>query len=906
MKLYLIDGSSFLYRSYYAIKPMTAPDGTPVQATFGFCRMIKKLVKDFNIDHAALVWDSKGPTIRHEMFPAYKEQRQAPPSDLFEQKVDIQEFADRIELHQVSMPGIEADDLMFSLARDFSQQGHEVVIVTSDKDMRQAVTNNITIFDPFKNEIFDTVAIEKKYGFSIEKLPFYFALIGDASDNIPGVRGIGPKGAEKLVQQFASLEDLYAHSATVGTARTQELLLASKENAFLSYQLFLLQYYSTGVTIDDLAFDKNNFKNAAPLFERLHFVSLLKEIAPLQKHKEKEAEYQVYQTFAQKYGYTFILVDTPELLEQLCSEIKEAGCCALDTETDSLTPLQSELVGISFCCKKGTAYYVPIAHQLSITDKGQLPKENIFKYLKPLLEDENIKKYLHHAKFDQLVLYNAGIDLKGIVFDTVIAADLVKEAGESIGLKVLSELYFTQTMATFKEAVTDKKLKSFAQVPLSDALDYAAADAHQTFQLVPLMQKKLHELPDEKLYYDIELPLIQVLCSMEKAGIFLDTHVLQTINTHVTHEINRLVKKIADTVGMTESVLNLNSPAQVSQLLFTTLGLKSVKKTAGKKSESTDQEVLTVLAQEHPVPGYILQYRELFKLKSTYIDALPNFINPKTGRIHTTFRQTGIATGRLSSSDPNLQNIPADMGAHSIRTAFKAGNGKRFVSADYSQMELRVLAHLSDDKNLLQAFLSRQDIHTHTAQGLFGVSFEQVTHEQRQIAKRINFSIIYGVTPHGLAKDLGVSHAQAKEYIEKYKAQYPIVQEWMEQVIVDAQKHGYVTTWYGRRRHIPELREKNHTLQQAGQRIAINTVVQGTAAEIMKLGMLHLQKAFEQENLSAQMILQIHDELLIEVSEHEVENTAQTLQNVLQSVVAWKVPLVVTVRDGLTWFDVSK
>lgn len=908
MKLYLIDGSSFLYRSYYALKPMHTSTGKPVQATFGFCRIIKKLTKDFSIDHAALVWDSKGETARHKIYSAYKQTRQAAPSDLFEQKEDIQEFAHLIGLHQVAMPGVEADDLMASLAKDFADKGHEVIIVSSDKDMRQIVSDHIIIFDPFKNEFLDVDAVEKKYGFPITKLPFYFALIGDASDNIPGVGGIGPKGAEKLVTQFESLEELYANIDKAGTARTQELLRASKDNAFLSYQLFLLRYYQTDVTVDDLKFDQNNFKNAAPLFEQLQFTSLLKEIKQAEPEQQQEHTQQVRQSFAEQYGYHFKLVVTRDALEHMCHEIREARCCALDTETNSLAPLQSTLVGISFCCQKGTAYYIPVGHT---TGEQQLPKEVIFSALKPILEDEHIEKYLHHTKFDQLVLYAAGINLKGVVFDTVLAADLVKGTGESIGLKSLSSAYFSETMMAFKEAVNAKKLKTFDQVPLHDALDYAAADAHQTFQLVPFLKHKLYApelggVAQERLYYDIELPLVQVLCDMEKRGIFLDVDVLREVDKHVSQELHVLKRNISESVGMMDSVLNLNSPQQVSHLLFEILGLKPLKKTAGKKRYSTDHEVLIALSKEHPVPGYILQYRELFKLKSTYIDALPTFINPTTGRIHTTFRQTGIATGRLSSSDPNMQNIPADMGAYSIRTAFKAAPGKSFIAADYSQMELRVLAHVSGDEHLTRAFLMGEDIHTLTAQGLFDVSAQNVTQEQRQIAKRINFSIMYGVTPHGLSQDLGISHAQAKEYIEKYMAQYPGVKAWIEHVISDATQHGYVTTWHGRRRYVPELREKNHTLQQAGQRIAVNTIVQGTAAEIMKLGMLHVQKAFEEKNIPAHMILQIHDELLLETHQDFIEATTETLQSTLQSVVTWRVPLLVNVRSGKTWFDVSK
>lgn len=893
--LYILDGSSFLYRSYYALKPLTAPDGSQVQAVFGFARMIKKLIKDFNPDHFLLVWDSKGATVRHEIFPEYKAQRQAPPSDLFEQKVWIQEFADLIQLSQLAVAGIEADDLMASLAHDAVKEGYRVVLVTSDKDMRQIVSENIVIFDPFKDNILDVAAVEKRYGFAIEKLPFYFALIGDTSDNIPGVKGIGPKGAEKLVTQFASLEDLYKHLEQAGTERTQKLLLESKENAFLSQKLFTLHYYKTDVTVDDCVFNPENFSHAAPLFERFNFKSLLKEIG--------HAPAVSTQSFAQRYGYDFICVTTKEQLAALRSELESAGEFAFDTETDTLVALESNLVGMSFCCAKGKAYYVPIAH---ITGEKQLSKEIVFEQLKPLLENPAIKKYLHHAKFDMLVTATAGITLKGLAFDTLVAASLVKQDSDSSGLKSLSEKYLNESMKTYKDIVTDHGFKNFAETPLPLATDYAAADAHQTWQLVPLLKKELATPQQEKLYNDLEFPLITVLYDMEHEGIILDPEVLYDVDEKIIHKLESLKAAIAQTVGSDAKNLNLNSSQQVGELLFEKLGLQPVKKTAKKKGYSTDQEVLSTLAREHLVPGYILEYRELFKLKSTYVDALPGYINSRTGRIHTTFKQTSVATGRLASVDPNLQNIPDSESAYSIRAAFKAPDNHQFIAADYSQMELRVLAHFSGDKHLVQAFLAGEDIHAHTAAGLFNVPLAQVTHEQRQLAKRINFSILYGLTPFGLAKDLDISQSQAKEFIDRYMAHYPQVQEWMESVVEDTIRDGYVTTWLGRRRYIPEIYEKNHALHQQGRRLAINTKAQGTAAEIVKLGMLNLHTACAQQMPDMHMLLQIHDELLLTAPTQQIPQATKMVQNVLENVVEWNVPFVVTVRHGATWQDVSK
>jgi DNA polymerase I len=899
--IYLIDGSSFLYRAYYALKPLHTPDGTAVQAVFGFCRMLKKLIKDFEPHYCALIWDSKGKTVRHEIYMEYKSLRQAAPSDIFDQKILIQEFAHLIGLHQVSFAGVEADDLMASIAQDFAQQEYQVILITSDKDLRQIVTDTIAIYDPFLERVLNQEAVEARYGFPKEKLPFYFALVGDASDNIPGVTGIGPKNAEKLVKQFQSLEDLYNNLPSAGTERVQKLLAEGKEDAFLSEKLFRIHYYDTDTKIDALRFDSNNFIRALPLFERLGFKSLIKELG-----KQPESDKT---TFAQRYGYTFVTVTEESELAQLCAAIEIAGACAIDTETtNAIHPLLTTLVGMSFCYEQGKAYYIPVCHK---TNEKQLDRDIIFKHIKPLLENPRIEKYFQNAKFDLFVLEGAGIYVPNVTFDTMVAAGLVKKDDHSIGLKFLSEKYCNEIMTTFKEVVQDHLFKSFTQVPLDKATDYAAADAHQTFKLVNILKKELTTEDQNKIFYDLEMPLLHVLYAMEKEGIVLDTNILEEIDKRVSAEIKSIVQTIANGVGADAQTINLNSPQQVSTLLFDTLNLSPVKKTKGKSGYSTDHEVLAKLAQEHPIPGYLLRYREFFKLKSTYIDALPAFINPKTARIHTTFKQTSVATGRLASVDPNLQNIPGiemDTSGEkfSIRAAFVPGPGKVFIAADYSQMELRVLAHLSGDENLTNAFLTGQDVHAHTAAGLFGIPLKDVTSIQRQLAKKINFSILYGMTPYGLAQDLNISQAEAKEYIDNYMAHYPKVRSWMDDVIEEAKKYGYVTTWYGRRRYIPTIYERNRNLFMQACRIAINTKAQGTAADIMKLGMVQLYNNFAQQLPEAKLILQIHDELLITAPQEQAIKAEKIIKNVLQNVVQWGIPFLVTIRHGKNWEEVSK
>lgn len=899
--VYLIDGSSFLYRAYYGLRPLHTSQGIPVQAVYSFARMIKKMITTFSPEYIALVWDSPGKTERHEIYPEYKATRQAPPSDLFTQKEYIQEFADLIGLAQVQQSGVEADDLMYSIARDVTQQDFTAVFVTSDKDMGQAITEKIVLFDPFKEQIIDAAAIQEKMGFPVEKMPFYFALLGDTSDNIPGVHGIGKKGAQDLVNQFESLEDLYENLDEVEKQRTRQALAENQKNAFLSRDLFLLKYHKTGTSLESLKLNPSDWVKAKPLFKELEFKTLIQEI-------EKEEGVVTQKVKLSEFaGYNFICVQTEEQLQQLCDEIKYHKKFAIDTELTGLRPLQDRTVGMCVCYKKGTAYYIPFGHE---TIEQQLPQEIVVRYFKPLFEDPTIKKYMHFGKFDQMSLYAIGIPhVRNFAFDTLVAAHLVTEDWQRIGLKALSDYYLQEPMQSFADAVTGNNYKNFGQLPLMLATEYAASDAHQTFQLVPILQQKLHKLGMQTLYETVEHPLINVLLAMQIEGIYCDKNVLADYDKKVTAELETIRNKIVAIIGEHHKDINLNSPKQLIDLLFHELQLPPQKKTAGKTGYSTDQKVLEELAKIHPVPGLIIQWRTLTKLKNTYIDALPHYINPNTGKIHATFNQTGVATGRLSSSEPNLQNIPVESPQEfgiTIRQAFKAEPGHVFLSADYSQIELRILAYLSQDTALVEAFERGDDIHALTAAKLFDVPLEHVTNEMRQIGKRINFSILYGLTPYGLSQDLGIPFKDAKLYIEKYFAQYPQVSSWMESVIDFTKEHGYVTTQWGRRRYLPGIYEKNRMLYELARRMAINTKAQGTAAEIMKLGMINLTKAFQEHNLDAKLILQIHDELLISVPEQQKTKTEELVKNVLESVVEWNVPLLVTTRFGKDWQEVTK
>ncbi len=898
--IFLIDGSSYLYRAYYALRPLHTLSGIPVQGVYSFCRMIKKLIKQFNPEYIALVWDAPGKTMRHDMFQEYKATRQAPPSDLFEQKKFIVTFADLIGLKQIEVPGIEADDVMYSLAKERTKETDTAVFITSDKDMAQALSDKIIICDTFKDVIMDAKKFEELKGYPVSRVPLYFSMLGDTSDNIPGVRGIGKKGAFELVQQFSSLEEVYANLDKIKKPRTKSALEQNKDNAFLSRDLFLLQYHPTKMNKEDLAFDAVNWKKARPLFKEMNFTTLLAEI------DRETGEKPAPDIPAEKKmsHYDFKTITKKEELEKIVEILKEKKVCAIDTETTGIDPLRNDLVGISLAWNDQTACYIPFGHK--IIDE-QLEFQVVIDLLKPVLEDPTIKKYLHHTKFDQKVLWQAGITLQGVAFDSLIAAKVVHKEWEKIGLKRLSERYFQEPMLTYKDVVKDNKLRNFCYVPLQLATRYAAADALQTFKLVPLLQEKLKIENLEKLYYQVELPLSQLLFTMETTGISLDASHLVDLSKKVTQELQIIEGQISALAGKERAGINLNSPQQVEQLLFYDLKLNPVKKSRKTKRFSTDATVLKVLAKEHPIAGLILRYRELAKLKSTYIDALPGYVVSKTNKIHTSYSQTMVATGRLSSSSPNLQNIPTDDGyGIAIRAAFKPEDDHVFISADYSQIELRVLAQLSKDKNLKQAFLEKKDIHCQTASGLFKVPLESVAQKQRQIGKRINFSILYGLTAFGLAKDLEISQTQAKEYITTYFEQYPQVQEWMMQVIEETKENGYVSTMLGRKRHIPGIYEGNRNLYNEACRVAINTRAQGTAADIMKMGMINLAKAFQEQNIDAKILLQIHDELLLSVPESQKEKAQEITKQVLESVVDWDVPLQVTTRVGLTWKEVTK
>ncbi len=919
--LFLVDGSYLLYRSFYAIKPLHTSSGMQVQAIYGFCRTIKKLIDTFDPSRLIVVWDSKGGSFRQEVYTAYKATRQAPPNELFMQKDEILRFLDAVEICSIAQPGYEADDLIASLALHNKQ--HQTVIFCADKDMYQLLSDTIVIVDPFKDRIIDPVLFEEEQGFPPSKVPFFYALVGDTSDNIPGVKGVGKKTATEIVQQFKSLDDLYSHLDQIAKPRLRDLLREHESDARLSLQLFTLA--TPEVSYDPVAaqFDKSQWSRALPFFREFEFKSLVKEIeATLPEVSKKQGQQQasIFGTDTEPseinsahenkiLSWKCHTIRTEHDLEELVQTLEKSAIVALDTEGTGPSALQDACIGLSFAYDTKQAFYVPFGHTGEQSEQ-QLSRDKVLAALKPVLENGKIAKVLHHAKFDALVLSHCGITLQGVCFDTMLAANLLRESWQKVNLKDLSQYYLHEPMQLYKDVV-GKEHKNLASVPVDQVSQYAAHDALQTLKLYFLFKEKLVHYPVLHAYFEqLEMPLMFVLTAMENKGILLDASVLQQVEHSVVHDLKVLEGKIyaalPEATKLRNPDLNLNSPQQIEALLFDDLALPVVKKTS-TGNRSTDQEVLLELRKVHPIPDLIVQHRELTKLYSTYLQPLPLAINPLTKRVHTSYNQTFVVTGRLSSTEPNLQNIPASPPyGIAIRSAFIAAPDCYLVSADYSQIELRVLAHVSGDKTLKKAFLHDEDVHLQTAAQLFKVEQKDVTTEQRQIGKRINFSIIYGLTPFGLSRDLGIPLATAHEYIDQFFSHYPGVAAWIEKTVAQAEELGYVTSWKGRRRFIPEIREKNKTQHNLGRRLAMNSPIQATSAEIMKIAMINLYARFKQENLESCMLLQIHDELIFEVPMREWDNVQEIICTEMDRVTQWEIPLKVAIRKGANWGEITK
>ncbi|MFA9408119.1 MAG: DNA polymerase I [Candidatus Dadabacteria bacterium] len=892
--LYLIDGSSYIFRAYYAIRHLSNSKGIPTNAVYGFTAMLFKFLKDYEPTHLGIVFDSKGKTFRDDIYPLYKANRSAPPEDLAQQFSVIFEMVDAFNIPQVQLEGFEADDLMGTISKNVEKENANVVLVTGDKDFCQLVSDKVTLLDTMKNKITGILEVKEKYGVAPERVIDVFALAGDAVDNIPGVKGIGEKTAVSLISKFGSLDELFNNLDDV-SKRQKVLIEEKKEDAVLSKELVTIKTdvdIETG--LDKFKYNGFDDDKLRQIFQELEFRNLLRELGDEDSSDNGNADestvsYDKYQ-----------LVLSEDHLDRVISKIKETGELSIDLETTSPNPMLANIVGVALCPAPHESYYVPVAHR-ALTDSStkQLGLSLVLDKLKPIVESQEIAKIGQNLKYEIVVLEKYGLKLNGISFDTMIAAHMIDSSRNSYSLDELCRLYLGHQMISYKDVTgTGKSKINFDEVELEVARDYASEDADVAMLLSRILAPKLDEINLMDVFRDIELKFIKVLAKVEMNGVHIDSDKLKELSKEFESLLKQIEKDIFSEVGYE---FNLNSPLQLREVLFETLDLPQKKQT--KKGEpSTDVEVLTDLSKFHLVPEKVLEHRTLSKLKSTYIDSLPKLINPDTGRIHTSFNPVGSSTGRLSSSDPNLQNIPIKSAqGRRIREAFIPEEGYTLLSADYSQIELRLLAHFSKDDNLIEAFLNDSDIHNRTAAEIFGVTEDLVTPDMRRLSKNINFGIIYGISAFGLAKQLGTSIAISKSYIDEYFKRYGKVKEYIEKSIMDAQTKGYAETILGRRRPIPELQSNNRGLRGFGERTAMNTPIQGSAADIINIAMIRIND--KMVGYKSSLILQVHDELLFEVKKDELEKLSKMVKEEMEG--AWKliVPIKVDMGSGDNWAE---
>ncbi len=893
-RLILVDGSSFLFRAYHALPPLTSPSGLATNAVYGVSNMLRKLISDYHTDHIAVIFDAPGKTFRNDLYEHYKAHRPPMPDDLRVQIEPLHNLVRAMGLPLIMEPDVEADDVMGALAKKAVQQGFDVIISTGDKDMAQLVNEHIILENTMSNSRLDVQGVIEKFGVRPDQIVDYLALMGDSVDNIPGVPKVGPKTAAKWLEQYGTLENLMAFAHAVG-GKIGENLRNSLAFLPLSKQLTTIKCdLDLAYSMDDLkrrATDKVRLKQ---IVQELGFSSWLKsldngndtikETVP-EKPAALDPDYETVLTDSQ-FGYW---------LEQL----KNAKLFAFDTETTSLDYSKAQIVGVSFAVDPGKAAYVPLAHDYpGVPD--QLDRTVILEQLRPLLENPSKAKLGQNLKYDMHVLANFGIALTGIAHDTMLESYVVNSTATRHNMDDLAKEYLGVDTIHYED-ITGKGAKQipFQEVPLEKAAPYAAEDADITLRLHHTLLPKLEQHPALlKLYTEMEVPLLSVLARIERNGVLIDTAMLARQSLELANQIIGLEHHAHDLAGHT---FNLGSPKQIQEILYDRLQLPVIKKTP-KGQPSTDESVLQELAVDYPLPRLILEHRSLSKLKSTYIDKLPQQVDDKTGRVHTSYHQAVAATGRLSSTDPNLQNIPIrSEEGRKIRQAFVAPEGSKIVAADYSQIELRIMAHLSGDEGLLKAFTEGEDVHRSTAAEVFGVAPEQVTNDLRRSAKAINFGLIYGMSSFGLAQQLGISRSQAQAYIDLYFARYPGVKAFMDNIRESARAQGYVETLFGRRLYLPEINSRNASLRQYAERTAINAPMQGTAADIIKRAMIATDRWLQEERPEAKMIMQVHDELVFEIAEDQVGKCSECIGALMEAAADLRVPLVVDIGVGDNW-----
>tara|TARA_R110000772_G_scaffold48719_1_gene111242 strand:- start:83601 stop:86333 length:2733 start_codon:yes stop_codon:yes gene_type:complete len=897
----LVDGSSYLYRAFHALPPLNTSKGEPTGAVKGVISMLRRLLKDYPESPVAVVFDAKGKTFRDDLFAEYKAQRPAMPDELRAQVEPIHAIVRAMGLPLICEPGVEADDVIGTLARQATERGRPVVISTGDKDMAQLVNEHTTLVNTMTDTRLDEAGVEDKFGIPPSRIIDFLALMGDKVDNIPGVPGVGEKTALALLQGLGGLDDIYAGLDRVasldfrGAKSMAAKLEAERERAYLSYQLATIKLdVPLQESVEDLHNGEPDTAALREWYTRLEFRSWLDEL--LQGAEPGAVEGDSPASTIETHWE--VLTEAPAL-ERWLARLEAAELFAFDTETTSLNYMEAQVVGVSFAVRPGEAAYVPLAHDY-LGAPAQLDRDAVLARLRPLLEDPARAKVGQNLKYDASVLANHGITLRGIRHDTMLESYLLDSTATRHDMNSLALKYLGYKTIHFEDiAGKGARQLTFNQVKVEDAGPYAAEDADITLRLHEALWPRLSALPGPaSVYTDIELPLVPVLSRIERTGALVSRELLQQQSRELGERLQQLEAEAHDLAG---KAFNLGSPKQLGDILFKRLELPVLRKTP-TGAPSTAEEVLAELALDYPLPRVLLEYRGLSKLKSTYTDKLPDLLNPQTGRIHTSYHQAVTATGRLSSSDPNLQNIPirTEEGRR-IRQAFIAPPGYRIVAADYSQIELRIMAHLSSDAGLLHAFREGLDVHRATAAEVFGVSLDAVSAEQRRKAKAINFGLIYGMSAFGLARQLHLGRNEAQDYIDRYFERYPGVQDYMDRTRASAREQGYVETLFGRRLYLPEINARNKMRAQAAERTAINAPMQGTAADIIKRAMLQVDHWLQASDVDARTIMQVHDELVLEVAEDAVEQVCDTLCSLMSEAAELAVPLLVEAGSGKNW-----
>ena len=885
--LFLVDGSSYIYRAYYAIRNLSSPTGHPTNAIYGFTQMLLKLLRDYKPRYMAVVFDVGRTTFRTKLYPDYKANRAETPDDLKVQMGPIRDMTRAFNIPVLELADFEADDIIGYLAERFSVNGGNVMVVTGDKDLMQIVTDKVALLDTMKDKISRVADVIERFGVEPGRVADILGLAGDASDNIPGVPGIGEKTAIKLLGEFGSLDNLLERCEEV-KGKNREKLREFRDQALLSRHLATIERnVPLEININELLIGDPDREALNALFRLYGFTSLAKEL--IGRSTLPSSNYRT--------------VTTPEELEALVQDLEQSKEFAIDIETTSLDPRDAAIVGLSFSCADHQASYVPMGHTRDgELQSGQLPRDMVLEGLRPLLENKTPGKIGQNIKFDLQVLDMNGIKMDGVCFDTMLASYALNPSRQGHGLDVLALEHLNHKMISYSEVTGDSKAqKNFSEVDINAATRYSCEDADATWLLRGKFAPLLAQNQVEEIFRRIEMPLIPILGTMENCGVLLDTQLLSELSDDFSSRISALEKEI---FSQADASFNLNSPKQMGEILFDKMGLKSGKKTKGKTGWSTDNEVLSNLAEKHEIARLILDYRGLSKLKSTYSDALPRLIHHRTGRVHTSYNQTVTSTGRLSSSNPNLQNIPIRTSeGRMIRRAFIAPEGYIILSADYSQIELRVLAHLSGDAVFISAFENEEDIHTRTAGEVFGLFPEMVTPEMRRQAKAINFGVIYGQGAFSLAKQLGVTHRTAEDFISAYKERHAGAIAFLDSCIRHAEENGFVTTILGRKLPIPDIASPNQNIRAFAHRNAINYPIQGSAADIIKSAMIRVYDRIHAEGLKSHLIMQVHDELVFEVHEDELPTMRLLVEEEMARAVELRIPLRVDINHGSNWSE---